>query len=292
MVIHEPTRSVIALVICAVPLFIGCGQKDGAEEGNAATQPSDGGEKPADTGTVGSPDGGSAEPMDAADTSDSRVQPSPANGDGSDAGDTSDAGTTDAASPIDAGGVADAGEPGTSDAAPSVDAGGVADAGEPGTSDAAPSVDAGGVADAGEPGTGDAAPSVDADSALDASDAASDAGPAADGSAPWPDDRYISIDEVYQRLQNADPDMLLVNVVDEEFYDLGHIEGSLTIPWDTLSGNLDQLDPDMHIVIYCRRGVRSESAYDTLAGNGYPQVWVMDGGIEAWIAAGYATVPY
>jgi rhodanese-related sulfurtransferase len=33
--------------------------------------------------------------------------------------------------------------------------------------------------------------------------------------------------------------------------------------------------------------VRSEAAYDTLIANDYPNVWVMEGGIEAWIAAGY-----
>jgi rhodanese-related sulfurtransferase len=116
--------------------------------------------------------------------------------------------------------------------------------------------------------------------------------PADSGAArPWPSGEYISVDEVYARVQAQDPEMLLANVVDEEYYNLGFIAGSLKIPWDTLAGRLDELDPARHIVLYCRRGVRSESAYTTLIEKRFTLVWVMEGGIEAWIAAGYPVVP-
>ncbi|MFC1611946.1 rhodanese-like domain-containing protein, partial [Myxococcota bacterium] len=87
-----------------------------------------------------------------------------------------------------------------------------------------------------------------------------------------------------------DPRMLPLNVVDEQHYGLGHIEGSLVIPWDELETRLDEVDPGRHIVVYCRRGVRSESGYDTLIANSYQLVWAMEGGIEAWIDLGYPTV--
>jgi rhodanese-related sulfurtransferase len=106
----------------------------------------------------------------------------------------------------------------------------------------------------------------------------------------WPDGKYLSVDEVYARSQAGDAEMLLVNVVDEEYYDLGHIAGSLKIPWDLLAGRLGELDPARHVVVYCRKGVRSESAYTTLVDNAFRLVWVMEGGIERWIAAGYPTV--
>jgi rhodanese-related sulfurtransferase len=135
---------------------------------------------------------------------------------------------------------------------------------------------------------------ADSDADTDAdSDADSDSVSPWDTGVPdaWPDGKYITIEEVYARVQANDPEMLLINVVDEVFYNLGHIEGSLKITWDTLEANLDEVDSTRHIVIYCRRGVRSESAYTTLVDNGYPHVWVMENGIEAWIAAGYPTVP-
>jgi rhodanese-related sulfurtransferase len=107
---------------------------------------------------------------------------------------------------------------------------------------------------------------------------------------PWPDGSTITIDEVRERLEAGDPDMLLLNVSDEEFYDLGHLPGSLVIPWDLLPDHLDLVDPARHIVIYCRRGVRSESALATLQAASYPYAWIMEGGLEAWIAAGNTTV--
>ena len=115
--------------------------------------------------------------------------------------------------------------------------------------------------------------------------------PEAVDSPPWPDDKYIGVDEVYRRVQAGDPDMLLLNVSDEEFYYLGHIEGSITIPWDELEARLNEVDRAGHIVVYCRRGVRSEAAYSTLMDAQYELVWVMEGGLEVWIELDYPTVP-
>lgn len=112
-----------------------------------------------------------------------------------------------------------------------------------------------------------------------------------DGLDPWPDERDLTCEQVKATLDAADPRMLLLNVVDEEFYDLGHLPGSLIIPWDLLEGRLDEVDPDRYIVIYCRRGVRSEAAYTSLSDAGYAHLWVMAGGIERWIELGYPTEP-
>lgn len=129
------------------------------------------------------------------------------------------------------------------------------------------------------------------------SDAGRQDGELRDGSAggdldleAWPSGKYLSCEEVRAYQLAADPRMLLLNVVDEEFYGLGHIEGSLVIPWDLLPDRLDEVDGEKHIVIYCRRGVRSEAAYDTLEGAGYGHLWVMESGIERWIELGYPTV--
>ena len=122
-------------------------------------------------------------------------------------------------------------------------------------------------------------------------DASGDAGDTMiDEEEVWPAGKYISTAAVFEKTGQATSDMLLVNVSDEAFYDMGHIEGSLKIPWDTLAENLDSVDRTRHIVIYCRKGVRSESAYDTLVAAGYEMVWVMEGGLEIWIAEGYPVV--
>ncbi|MBN2804033.1 MAG: rhodanese-like domain-containing protein [Deltaproteobacteria bacterium] len=96
----------------------------------------------------------------------------------------------------------------------------------------------------------------------------------------------ISSEEL-SMLLSSDRDVVLMNVVDEEFYDLGQIGESLIIPWDLLEDRLDEIPSYDVLVLYCRKGVRSASAYDILMDHEFENVTVLEGGIEAWTAAGY-----
>ncbi|MET7754653.1 rhodanese-like domain-containing protein [Streptomyces sp. NPDC005389] len=67
-----------------------------------------------------------------------------------------------------------------------------------------------------------------------------------------------------------------------------HIPGSYNVPLDTLREHraelLSHLDED--VVLVCRSGARAAQAAQALAGAGLPDLRVLDGGMNAWEAAG------
>jgi rhodanese-related sulfurtransferase len=62
----------------------------------------------------------------------------------------------------------------------------------------------------------------------------------------------------------------------------------LSIPYNEIADHVDQLPAkDAPIVLYCRSGNMSTQAAETLANLGYTNVMELDGGFNAWKAAGH-----
>lgn len=94
--------------------------------------------------------------------------------------------------------------------------------------------------------------------------------------------------EVFRRLRSDAAPMLLDVREPEEFVgELGHVQGALLVPLDSLERRLPKLAGyiDRDVVVICRAGARSASAGAILRRAGFTRVYNLGGGMLAWLAA-------
>ena len=77
-------------------------------------------------------------------------------------------------------------------------------------------------------------------------------------------------------------DLSIVDVRQPKEYEQGHIPGSRLVPLPELGDRLDELNPEQSTLVYCATGMRSSSAAQILAGQGYKTVYNLAGGFTAW----------
>ena len=70
------------------------------------------------------------------------------------------------------------------------------------------------------------------------------------------------------------------------------IPHTIHIPKGEIKEKMLTIEPDLQTPLYlhCYAGIRSEQAAMTLLELGYESVYSVEGGIQAWISAGYPTV--
>jgi len=99
---------------------------------------------------------------------------------------------------------------------------------------------------------------------------------------------------------NVTPDRLAEMLIHKDFtlvnvktpY-IGEIDGTdLYIPYDQISARANQLPAakTAKILVYCRSGVESAQAAQTLLNLGYTNIWNLDGGMNAWQTSGRTLV--
>lgn len=106
--------------------------------------------------------------------------------------------------------------------------------------------------------------------------------------APGPGFATISVSELKARLESDTPPRVLDVRTPEEFVQDRHIPGATLIPLQELSARMGELtDKHEPIACFCRSGNRSTTACQQLAAAGYTNLVNVQGGINAWKAAGY-----
>jgi len=102
--------------------------------------------------------------------------------------------------------------------------------------------------------------------------------------APSPTPAYMDItaEEAHQMLEKDPAQTLFLDVRTEEEYNAEHIPKAKLIPLPVLESRIGELDANKKIIVYCQTGVRSRTASETLVQRGFPHIYNMLGGINAW----------
>ncbi len=79
----------------------------------------------------------------------------------------------------------------------------------------------------------------------------------------------------HQRLQ-------IVDIRDPRSFAAGHIEQSQHLTDDNIADFVRDADLDMPTVVVCYHGISSVSAAEYLIGQGFEDVYSLDGGFHAW----------
>ena len=111
------------------------------------------------------------------------------------------------------------------------------------------------------------------------------------GSAPVrAEDRLVSAATVRAQLA-SNPDHLVVDVRTPNEYASGHIAGSINLPLGQVDAHLNRIvnDAGGRLILVCQSGGRACQAFETLADAGMEDLEILEGGMNAWMAAGAPT---
>jgi rhodanese-related sulfurtransferase len=100
----------------------------------------------------------------------------------------------------------------------------------------------------------------------------------------------ITAEQLKNKL-DSNPDMILINVLNEETYIDCHITGSINIPLARLVESIASWDKDKEIVIYCAENIcsASDQAYQIMADMGFIHISCFKGGMKEWFKKRFDT---
>jgi len=95
----------------------------------------------------------------------------------------------------------------------------------------------------------------------------------------------VGIDAAYELIESFGEELQILDVRTPEEYALGHIPNAhnLNIRDKNFKHQTSLLNPDMPILVYCRSGVRAESAASILASEGFTEIYLMKAEFSSWM---------
>jgi rhodanese-related sulfurtransferase len=101
-------------------------------------------------------------------------------------------------------------------------------------------------------------------------------------------DTTLSALELRARIERHER-MQLVDVRSPGEYAAGHIPGALNLPMEEAEARIEDLSKIGEVVLVCQSGSRASMTCEQLSDR-MPDLKVLDGGTDAWIASGYDVV--
>ncbi len=100
---------------------------------------------------------------------------------------------------------------------------------------------------------------------------------------------FMSLAELRARVEAAAEDLIVLDVRERDAYEGGHIPGARLLPRGQLELRVNQElpDPTRRVLTCCELGYVSTLAASTLREMGFLHTVALDGGMQAWRAAGY-----
>lgn len=99
----------------------------------------------------------------------------------------------------------------------------------------------------------------------------------------------ITVAQANQMINQSHSNLYILDVRNQSEYAKGHLYDAILVPLYQLNNSINGLGIPFNstIIVYCASGIRSAAASQILANAGFTNIKNMEGGITAWMQAGY-----
>lgn len=99
--------------------------------------------------------------------------------------------------------------------------------------------------------------------------------------------RFLSVDQVAERMINEDPSILLIDVRSQEQYELFSLPNAFSIPLNEIALQKweDYLNQEeMDVILFSNGDIYADQAWVICTRKGFKNLYVMEGGLNQWFS--------